>query len=95
MDPFLQMNIFFFVTTAVVVVLGVLACAALLSLIMLFRTLDRFANQVNDETTEIREDLDDMRMKAKREGLRLGHLITFFGKTAKTVKRAQKHAAHH
>lgn len=92
MDPFLQMNIFFFITTVVVMILGVLACAALISLIVLFRTLDRFANQVNDETAEIREDLNDMRMKAKREGLRLKHLLTFFGKTA---KRAKKHAAHH
>ncbi|MDB5265688.1 MAG: hypothetical protein JWM39_401 [Parcubacteria group bacterium] len=87
MDPFLQMHIFFFVTTVVVVIFGVLSCVALVYLVLLFRTLNRFANTVHEETEEIRADLDDMRRKAKREGLRLGHLITFFGKTAKRAKK--------
>ena len=87
MDPFLQMHIFFLVTTIVVALLGVLGCAALISLILLFRTLDRIATNVHEETEEIRADLDDMRKKARREGLRLGHLITFFGKTAKRAKK--------
>ncbi len=92
MDPFLQMHIFFLVTTIVVVALGVLGCIALIALILLFRTLDRIATNVHEETEEIRADLNDMRKKAKREGLRLGHLLTFFGKTAKRTKK--KIAAH-
>ncbi|KND49330.1 MAG: hypothetical protein AB203_02945 [Parcubacteria bacterium C7867-008] len=87
MDPFLQMHIFFLVTTIVVVALGVLSCVALVYLILLFRTVERIANHVNEEAEEIRADLDDVRRKAKREGLRLGHLITFFGKTAKRAKK--------
>ena len=87
MDSFLQMHIFFVVTTVVVVIFGVLSCIALIYLILLFRTLNRFANSVHEETEEIRADLDDMRRNAKHEGLSLGHLITFFGKTAKRAKR--------
>ncbi len=89
MDSFIKMDIFFFVTTLVVVVLGVLFSVALVYLIRLFRTLDRIANQVNEEATGIRADLDELRGKVKHEGLRLGHLITFFGKTA---TRRKKHA---
>jgi predicted MFS family arabinose efflux permease len=81
------MHIFFVVTTVVVVVFGVLGCVALFYLIRLFRTLDRIASQVQEEAEEIRADLDDMRKKTKREGLRLVHLITFFGKTAKRAKK--------
>lgn len=93
MDPFFQMHIFFFVTTVVVVVFGVLSCVALVYLILLFRTLDRIASQVHEETEEIRADLDEMRRNAKREGLRLGHLITFFGKTANRTAKKKRAAA--
>lgn len=93
MDAFLKMDIFFCVTTIVVVVLGVLSCIALYFLIRLFRTLDRIANQVNEETEEIRADLHEMRAKTRREGLRLQHLLTFFGKTAKRAKK-KAHAKH-
>ncbi|MDB5237557.1 MAG: hypothetical protein JWL88_659 [Parcubacteria group bacterium] len=94
MEPFFQMQIFFVVTTTIVVVLGVLACVALVYLILLFRTLDRIASQVHEEAEEIRSDLGDMRRKAKREGLRLSHLITFFGKTAKRVSKKKRIADH-
>ncbi|KND50460.1 MAG: hypothetical protein AB202_02280 [Parcubacteria bacterium C7867-007] len=87
MDPFLQMHIFFLVTTIVVVVLGVLSCVALVYVILLIRTVERIASHVNEEAEEIRADIDDVRRKAKREGLRLKHLITFFGKTAKRTKK--------
>lgn len=87
MDSFIKMDIFFVTTTVVVVVLGVLACVALFYLIRLFRTLDRIAGQVHEETVEIRADLDEMRRKTKREGLRIQHLLTFFGKTAKRAKK--------
>jgi hypothetical protein len=76
-----------------VVVLGVLAAIAFIYLIRLFRTLDRIASQVHEEATEIRADLDEMRRKTKREGLRLQHLLTFFGKTTKRAKK-KAHATH-
>jgi hypothetical protein len=90
MDEFFKMDIFFVVTTAVVVVLGVLSCVALIYLIRLFRTLDRIAGQVKDETEEIRADLDEMRQKTRREGLRLANLLTFFGKTAKRAAKKKR-----
>jgi hypothetical protein len=90
MDQFLKMDIFFEVTTAVVVIFGILGCVALFYLIRLFRTLDRIAGQVHEETEEIRADLDDMRKKTRREGLRLVHLLTFFGKTAKRVAKKKR-----
>lgn len=92
MDEFFKMDIFFVVTTVVVVVLGVLSCVALVYLIRLFRTLDRIASQVHEETEEIRADLDEMRAKTRREGLRLVHLLTFFGKTAKRASKKKRAA---
>lgn len=87
MDEFFKMDIFFVVTTGVVVFVGILTCVALIYLISLFRTLDRIASQVHEEAEEIRADLDEMRTKTRREGLRLVHLLTFFGKTAKRAKK--------
>jgi len=90
MDEFFKMDIFFVVTTVVVVSIGVLSCVALLFLIKLFRTLDRIATEVHEEAEEIRADLDEMRRKTKREGLRLAHLLTFFGKTAKRATKKKR-----
>ena len=90
MDPFLKMDIFFAVTTVVVVLFGVLSCVALACLIRLFITLNRIASEVHEEAEEIRADLDVMRRKTKREGLRLAHLLTFFGKTAKRATKRKR-----
>lgn len=88
MDDFVQMHVFFAVTTAAVILVTAFVCASLVALFRFLRTLDRIATEVEEETAEIREDLDQLREGVK-ERFRL--VLHFFGKRKKGITRkAQK-----
>ena len=90
MTDFTQMHIFFAVTTAAVILLAALMGGVLVALIRFLRTLDRIANEVEDEAAEIRADLDDLREGVKRK-LRFVPWFNFFGKAG--MRRARKSAS--
>lgn len=93
MDQFYKMDVFFVVTTIAVVIVAVLICIALFYIVRLLSTFNRIANEVEEETQELRGDLDDLRIKAKKEGLRLGHLVSFFGKGTKRIASRKKRSS--
>jgi hypothetical protein len=86
MTDFTQMHIFFAVTTAAVVLLTAFACGALVALLRFLRTLDRIANEVEEEATLMRADLDELREGVKK-GFRLVPWLNFFGKVGKRLPR--------
>ncbi|HWU24356.1 MAG TPA: hypothetical protein VN086_01215 [Candidatus Paceibacterota bacterium] len=86
MTDFTQMHIFFAVTTAAVILVTALMGGVLVALFRFLRTLDRIANEVEDEAAEIRADLDELREGVKK-GFRLVPWFNFFGKAAKRMPR--------
>lgn len=87
MDDFVQMHVFFAVTTAAVILVTAFICAALVALTRFLRTLDSIATEVEEEAAEIREDLDNLREGVK-ERFRL--VLHFFGRTKKRITHKTK-----
>ncbi len=78
------MHVFFAVTTAATILVTAFVCAVLVALFRFFNTLNRIANEVEDEAQEIRADLDEMR-EGMQKGFRFVPLFNFFAKSAKRV----------
>jgi hypothetical protein len=93
MSEFLKMDIFFFVTTIVVVVLGLLGIVAMVYIIRLLRILNDIADTVDEETSAIKEDLDAARAKVRRGGNGLLSLAWFAGKTGKRLLKKKRRSS--
>jgi hypothetical protein len=85
MSDLLKMDIFFVVTTIAVVLLTLLVAIALYYVIRLLRTLDRIGEQIEEEAAALRADLNEVRSSAKKQGLKIKELATFFDRTAKRL----------
>ncbi len=89
MSDFLKMDIFFAVTTAVVVILGLLVALVLVVVFRILRNVEHISRNISEESDIVRRDVADVRMAVKREGFRFKHLLqlatSFFG----PVKRAR------
>jgi len=84
MDDFLKMDVFFLIATLAVVVLTMLTAVFLFYAIRVARMLDRLGTTIQTEVGAIKEDIDDVRLVARREA---GELISF-------IHTAGKAAAH-
>lgn len=82
MDDFLKMDVFFVVTTAVVLIGGVICMVALYYLIRVLRSVDRLMKNISEESDNIREDIALLRAKAREEGMKWKHLLDFFFRIA-------------
>jgi len=87
MDEFLKMDIFFFVTTITVVVVGVFMAFVLWRLERVLRNVEHISEQVAAESDNVRLDLAEMRADVRRGK---GKLLSLFGFVNKTAKRARK-----
>lgn len=61
METLLKADIFFFVTTAVVVVLGILIVVALIYVLRILRNIDDISRKVKEEGSEIIQDVHELR----------------------------------
>lgn len=86
MADYTQMHVFFVVTTAAVILVTAFVCAALVAFTIFLRTLDRIANEVEEEAQELRADLDELREGVK-DKFRLVPWFNFFGKAGKRATR--------
>ena len=68
MDPFLKMDIFFFVTTLVVIALGVILLLIGLRLWRILGHVERIMEIAEEETQLIKEDIADFRSDIRRRG---------------------------
>jgi hypothetical protein len=80
MDTLIHADIFFFVTTIVVVVLGIALLIALIYLIQALRKIRNIVEQVREETVLFREDVKDLRSSIRREGFTIAHAFSFVQK---------------
>lgn len=78
MSEFAKMDVFFMVTTAVVVVLSVLVAFILYRIWKILGHVERFSQMMNDEAALIRGDIGELRESVKHGGLRMRYLVRFF-----------------
>jgi len=87
MNEFLKMDIFFIVTTLVVVVLGVCAIYVTWRFQRILKNIEHISEQVAKESDTIRADLAEMRDDVRRGK---GRLRSLFGFLRKEKRRAEK-----
>ena len=80
------MNIFFFVTTLVVVVVGVLLTIFLVYAIRFVRDVKIIMDIIRDEAGEVIDDIDDFRRDVRHKAKRLSGLLGAVT-TARFIKR--------
>ena len=80
MDEFLKMDIFFAVTTVVVIVLGILTALVLWRVQCILKNVEYISKQVVSESDHIRQDLAEMRSEIRQGKGRLRSLFGFLKK---------------
>jgi hypothetical protein len=80
MDTLMHADIFFFVTTIAVVVVGLVFTIALIYIIMILNRVKNIAEMVREETILFREDVHELRASVKREGFKISNMISSFAK---------------
>lgn len=86
MESVVQMDIFFFVTTLVVVVVGVLAAIFLVYAIKFIRDAYIITEIIRDEALEVMDDIEAFRREVKHKTERLSGLLGAIT-TARFIKR--------
>lgn len=91
MNDFFKMDIFFVVTTCVVILWGLFGIVAFYYVIRILIYIKRLARHVAEEADEIRDDIAEIRAEVREEGARLKHVFQFFtGALQHPVKRSRK-----
>lgn len=66
-----KMDIFFMVTTATVIVLGVLLGVLIVRILRIMKNVEHISENVSKESDAIREDLTELRSQVRENGLRM------------------------
>jgi hypothetical protein len=90
MDTLIHADIFFFVTTIAVIVVGAVFTIALIYLVKILIDLRDITRQVKEETVLFRQDLGNLRSDVRREGFRLERMVSFFRTLLKSKKSKEK-----
>ena len=90
MDTLIHADIFFFVTTIVVVIVGIAFTVALVYLSKVLSDLKEITKQVREETVLVREDIQGLRSDVKREGFRLERFLMFIKNLFKKTNTRSK-----
>lgn len=94
MNEFLKMDVFFFTTTVVVLLLGVLLIIALYYIIKILKSIDHVAQNVSDESDNVRGDITVLRGKIRDEGMKVRHFMDFFMNVASRKTGTKKKTVH-
>ena len=90
MNTLIHADLFFFVTTIVVVVVGIAFTIALVYLAKVLSDIKAVTQQVKEETILFREDIKELRSDIKKEGFRAERLFMFFRNFFKKAKTRSK-----
>jgi uncharacterized protein YoxC len=92
MSDFFKMDFFFVVTTIVVVLAGALLVVALYYLIRILKSVDHLAQNVSEESDNVRGDIGLLRERVREEGMKVKHLVDFFSgmKSRRQTRRKPK-----
>ena len=78
MTEFAKMDVFFLVTTIVVIVLGILVAFVLYRVWQILGHVERISGEIDKETVLVRRDIAELRENVSSKGMRLRYLIRFF-----------------
>ena len=90
MAEFAKMDIFFFITSLAVVLLGTLAVVLLVYLIKISRDIRYISKKAKSEADLISQDLSDLRQNLKTKGAGLKHFWSFFSAIGKKKPATDK-----
>ena len=90
MTEFVKMDIFFFITTIVVVVLGVLMVLILLRVWQILGHVERISRDVSEESALLRSDIATLRSDIRIQGFKFRHLKTLFSSALKRFTSKKK-----
>lgn len=86
MDTLVHADIFFFVTTIAVIVVGAALTVALIYLAKVLSDIRKITGEVREETGLFRKDLGDLRNEVRRSGFRVQQFLDLFRKAARRRK---------
>jgi hypothetical protein len=86
MDTLIHADIFFFVTTIAVIVVGIVLTVALIYLAKVLSDIKEITKQVKEETILFREDIGELRGDIKKEGFRVERFMMFLKNLFKKTK---------
>jgi hypothetical protein len=95
MNSFIEMDIFFFITTAVVIAIGVLLVVILLRIWRILGHVEEISKDVSAESALMRDDIADLRAKIRANGLKMMYLKTFLTHALKRFTGKSRKATHH
>jgi hypothetical protein len=78
METLIHADVFFFVTTIAVIVVGATFTIALIYLIKILSDIRKISAQVNEEAILFRKDLGDLRSEVRADGFKIKYFIDFF-----------------
>ena len=90
-NTLIHADIFFFVTTIVVVLVGLALVIALIYLIQILRRIRDVARQLHEEAVLIRSDIKDLRSAVRHDGINIQSAFSFLKKfiTKRTTKKSK------
>lgn len=94
MNDFIKMDVFFFVTTVVVLCAGILLLVAMFYLIRILKSFDEVMKNVSEESYSIRNDFQMLRAQIRAEGMKVKYLSDFFSSIAARKKARTKRTPH-
>jgi 5-bromo-4-chloroindolyl phosphate hydrolysis protein len=91
MNDFFKMDVFFVVTTFVVVFGGILLIIGLFYLVRILKSIDITMRNVSEESDALRSDIAVLRQKVRDEGMKVAHVTDFFSRfTSRKTKTERK-----
>ena len=90
MATLIHADIFFFVTTIVVVIVGIALTVALIYFAKVLSDVKDITKQVKEETVLFRQDIGELRSDVKREGFRIERFMMFVKNLFKKEKPRSK-----
>ncbi|MDO8575818.1 MAG: hypothetical protein Q7R90_00715 [bacterium] len=78
MNDFLKMDIFFIVTTLVVVMLGTVVTLILFRVWRILGHVEDISRDISEESALLRNDVAQMRARIKTEGFKFAHIMSLF-----------------
>ena len=78
MNDFLKMDIFFVVTTLVVLMLGIVVTLILFRVWRILGYVEEISRDLSEESALLRNDVAEMRARIKKEGFKFAHIGSLF-----------------
>jgi 5-bromo-4-chloroindolyl phosphate hydrolysis protein len=78
MTDFLKQDVFFFLTSILVVVITIVMVIAGYYIVKITKAINYISQKAKNESDLIAEDLSDLRENVKEQGLKVKHLASFF-----------------